>query len=51
MHVKHYVDLSSWYEFLFAIICIGMNVILDPKILETASIASKWLNTKYILLK
>ena len=24
-----YVDLSSWYEVWFAIICIGMNVILD----------------------
>ena len=28
--VKHcYVDLSSWYEFWFAIICIGTDVILD----------------------
>ena len=28
MCVKHYnVDLSSWYEFWFAIICIDMNVI------------------------
>ena len=24
-----YADLSSWYEFCFAIICINMNVILD----------------------
>ena len=28
--VKHcYVDLSSWFEFWFAMICIDMNVILD----------------------
>ena len=28
-HVTHYnVDLSSWYEFWFATICIDMNVIL-----------------------
>ena len=51
MHVKHYVDLSSWYEFLFAIICIDMNVILDPKILETASIASKWVNTEDLFIE
>ena len=29
MNVKHNnVDLSSWYEFWFAIICIDMNLIL-----------------------
>ena len=28
--VKHcYVDLSSWYEFWFAILCISMNIISD----------------------
>ena len=28
--VKHcYVELSSWYEFWFAIICIGINIISD----------------------
>ena len=37
-----YVDLSSWYGFWFAIICIDMNVILDffyrnPTILQTVN--------------
>ena len=51
-HVKHcYVDLSSWYEFWFAIICISINIISN---LSTAFpqfkrrfrfIASKWVNT------
>ena len=51
--VKHcYVDLSSWYEHWFAIICIDMDVILDlsttlwhnTTILETVSNA--WVNSK-----
>ena len=51
MHVKHYyVDLSSSYEFRFAIICINMNVFFlffyhNPTILETVSIASEWVYT------
>ena len=29
--VKHYnIDLSSWYEFWFALICIDMNIISAP---------------------
>ena len=46
--VKHcYVDLSSWYELWFAIICIGMDVIFgsfyhNPIILETVA----WVNTE-----
>ena len=50
-HVKHCnVDLSSWYELWFAIICIDMDVILDfyhnPTILETVLIA--WVNTENV---
>ena len=51
MHVKNcYVDLLSWYEFWFAIICISMNIISD---LSTTIrqfyrrfrfIATKWVN-------
>ena len=44
--VKHcYVDLSSWYELRFAIICIDMEVIFycNPTFLGTVSIA--WVNT------
>ena len=47
---KTQADLSSWYEFWLAIICIGMNIFFgsfyhNPTILETVSIlASKHVN-------
>ena len=47
--IYFYVDLSSWYEIWFAIICIDMNVILDlPTTIQQfyrVSIASQWVNT------
>ena len=51
--VKHcFVDVSSWYEFRFARICIDMNVSwfisnfsTTIQLAETASVAGKWVNT------
>ena len=50
-----YVDLSSWYEFWFARICIDMNVIwlilnllTAIQLAETVSVAGIWVNTDLI---
>ena len=55
--VKHCcVDLSSWYGFWFAIICIDMKGIFDlsteihPTFLETVPFASKCVNMGYFFI-
>ena len=51
--LKHYnVDLSSWYEFWFAIICIDTNIILvlsaTIQQCRDSLIVSKWINLEFM---
>ena len=53
-YVKYcYVDLSSWYGFWFAILCIDMNIILYFSIAVQQFRDGKWVNTEnvFFLLK